>query len=186
MKESEARWHEENGLTVSVERPALPGDGPQTIASILEPILRTHPDAPALVGRHGRYDYRSLDAEVARAAAALHDLGLRAPDRVAACLPNDVDIVVAFLASQRLGLVWVGINRVLAGAEKHGSLVCAVGLASGTQHAVHPSVTEVDTHLRSERISIGGGSLKIDPEPVAIAGFAQPDVGYPGLLGQRI
>jgi acyl-CoA synthetase (AMP-forming)/AMP-acid ligase II len=111
-------WHQENGLTVSASRPALPGDGPQTIATMLDPIVRDNPEAPALVGRHGRYNYRELDAAVAQAAAALHGLGLRAPDRVAACLPNDVEIVIAFLASQRLGLVWVGINRPLAPAEK--------------------------------------------------------------------
>ncbi|MBW1883377.1 MAG: acyl--CoA ligase [Deltaproteobacteria bacterium] len=113
-----ARWHAENGLTISDSRPPLPGDGPQTIATLLEPMLRQHPDAPALVGRHGRYSYRELDAAVAVAAAALHGLGLRAPDRVAVCLPNDVDIVIAFLATQRLGLVWVGVNRPFAPAEK--------------------------------------------------------------------
>jgi acyl-CoA synthetase (AMP-forming)/AMP-acid ligase II len=85
---------------------------------MLEPMLRTRPDAPALVGRHGRYTYRELDAAVTRAAAALDTLGLGSLDRVAACLPNDVDIVIAFLATQRLGLVWVGINRALAPAEK--------------------------------------------------------------------
>ena len=111
-------WHAERGLVVSSERPPLPGDGPQTIAGLLEPWLAATPEAPALVGRHGRYSFRELEAAVADAARALHALGLRAPDRVAACLPNDVDIVIAFLASQRLGLVWVGVNSPLAPAEK--------------------------------------------------------------------
>jgi acyl-CoA synthetase (AMP-forming)/AMP-acid ligase II len=115
----DAAWHAANGLSLGSHRPALPGGGPQTIAELLERWVRQRPDAPALVGRHGRYGYRELDAAVARAAAAMHDLGLRAPDRIAACLPNDVDIVIAFLASQRLGLVWVGVNRALAAAEKH-------------------------------------------------------------------
>lgn len=118
MTRGDADWHRANGLTLSEARPPLPGEGPQTIAAILEPMLRTRPEAPALVGRHGRFSYRTLDAAVTRAAAALHALGLRAPDRVAACLPNDVDIVIAFLASQRLGLIWVGVNRPLAPAEK--------------------------------------------------------------------
>ncbi|MBJ19152.1 MAG: AMP-binding protein [bacterium] len=118
MTAGDTRWHEEKGLTISASRPPLPGGGPQTIATMLEPMLRTRPEAAALVGRHGRYNYRELDAAVTRAAAALHGLGLRAPDRIAACLPNDVDIVIAFLASQRLGLIWVGVNRPLAPAEK--------------------------------------------------------------------
>ncbi|MCR9095102.1 MAG: AMP-binding protein [bacterium] len=118
MNPESARWHEEHGLRVSAERPALPGGGIQTIADLLNPWVRETPDAPALVGRHGRFSYRELDTAVEAAAAALHALGLRAPDRIAACLPNDVDIVIAFLASQRLGLVWVGINRPLAPVEK--------------------------------------------------------------------
>ena len=115
---TDAAWHAANGLKPSRQRPPLPVEGPQTIKELLERWVLERPDAPALVGRHGRYSYRELDAAVARAASAMHDLGLRAPDRIAACLPNDVDIVIAFLASQRLGLVWVGVNRLLAAAEK--------------------------------------------------------------------
>ena len=37
-------------------------------------------------------------------------------------MPNDVEIVVAFLATQRLGAIWVGLNRALAGPEKHHML----------------------------------------------------------------
>ena len=75
----DAQWHQQNGLTVSASRPPLPGDGPQTIAAMLDPMVRARPDAPALVGRHGRYSYRELDDAVAKAAAALHAMGLRAP-----------------------------------------------------------------------------------------------------------
>ena len=40
--------------------------------------------------------------EVDRAAHVLAGLGSVRGDRVAACLPNDVDIVVAFLAAMRI------------------------------------------------------------------------------------
>jgi long-chain acyl-CoA synthetase len=39
-------------------------------------------------------------------------------DRVAASLPNDADVVVAFHGAMRLGAVWLGINRALAPPEK--------------------------------------------------------------------
>ena len=39
-------------------------------------------------------------------------------DRVAASLPNDTDVVVAFHGAMRLGAVWVGVNRALAPPEK--------------------------------------------------------------------
>jgi acyl-CoA synthetase (AMP-forming)/AMP-acid ligase II len=55
---------------------------------------------------------------VNRAARELAALGIGRGDRVAACLPNDVDLVIAFLATARLGAIWVGVNRPLAPPEK--------------------------------------------------------------------
>jgi len=109
---------DESGLMISESRPVIPGGGPQSVAELLDPVVAEHPDRLALVGRHGRLSYAKLDHAVNRAAAVLTALGLEAGDRVAACLPNDVDIVTAFLASQRLGAIWVGVNRPLAGPEK--------------------------------------------------------------------
>jgi acyl-CoA synthetase (AMP-forming)/AMP-acid ligase II len=103
---------------IGPERPAIPGGGPQSVAELLDPWVAGAPDQLALVGRSGRLSYRALDARAEAAARALSALGLASGDRVAACLPNDVDIVVAFLASQRLGAIWVGLNRPLAPREK--------------------------------------------------------------------
>ena len=100
------------------ERPAIPGGGPQSAAAVLDRGLAEDPGREALVGRHGRFSYAELDLAVNRAARVLSELGVRAGDRVAACLPNDVDIAVAFLAAMRAGAIWVGVNRVLAAPEK--------------------------------------------------------------------
>ncbi len=108
----------ELGLLPPAGRPAIPGGGPQSVAEILDPTLAEDPEREALVGRHGRLSYAELDREANRAAHALASLGLAPGDRVAACLPNDVEIAVAFLASQRLGAIWVGVNRALAPPEK--------------------------------------------------------------------
>lgn len=107
----------EHGL-LATARPERPDRGPRSVARVLCRGVAEAPDREALVGRSGRYSYAELDREVGRAAAALAALGLRSGDRVAACLPNDVDIVVAFLATARLGALWVGINRALAPPEK--------------------------------------------------------------------
>jgi len=109
---------DEHGLDVPDRRPVIPGGGPQTVAALLDPWVAERPQHPALIGRHGRLSYAELDAAVDVAAQALSDAGVRRGDRVAACLPNDVDIVVAFLASQRIAAVWVGVNRPLAAPEK--------------------------------------------------------------------
>ncbi len=108
----------DHGLLEPPRRPRLPGGRTQRISEVLDRVLAADPDRLALVGRSGRLSYRELDTAIDRAAAALGELGVAVGDRVAACLPNDVDIVVAFLATIRAGGIWVGVNRPLAGPEK--------------------------------------------------------------------
>lgn len=92
--------------------------GPQGVFDVLEGPLRDAPDHPAAVTRQRAVTYSELDDLADLAAGALDGLGVRPGDRVAASLPNDLDIVVAFHGAMRLGAVWVGINRALAVPEK--------------------------------------------------------------------
>ncbi len=118
MRPAPAQGPAAHGLRPPAARPAIPGGGPQGVAEVLDRALAEDPAREALVGRHGRLGYAALDDAANRAAAALAELGVRPGDRVAACLPNDVDLVVAFLACMRMGALWVGVNRVLAMPEK--------------------------------------------------------------------
>jgi acyl-CoA synthetase (AMP-forming)/AMP-acid ligase II len=77
---------------------------------------RLHADA--LIGSGTRYTYLELDAAVNAAAAGLQALSVKPGDRVAATLCNHPDLVVAFLATQRIGAIWLGINPGLAAPEK--------------------------------------------------------------------
>jgi len=106
-----------HGLIESPVKLPLPGK-PQHIGEILNCQVEQNPQGRALVGISAAYNYEELDREVNKACAALRSVGVNRYDRVAACLPNDVDIVIAFLATARLGAIWVGINRPLAGPEK--------------------------------------------------------------------
>jgi long-chain acyl-CoA synthetase len=105
-----------NGLVIPSTRPRLPV-GAQSIPEALASAVERAPDAEALVGRHARYTYAQLDDEVRRAAATLSALGLRPGDRIAASTANAPELVIAFLAAQHLGAIWVGVNRVLTAPE---------------------------------------------------------------------
>ncbi|MFL6204188.1 MAG: class I adenylate-forming enzyme family protein [Acidimicrobiales bacterium] len=91
---------------------------PASISRVLDGPLTGDPSREALVTRTRRLTYEDLDAEANRAAHALRELGLQRGDRVAASLPNDADVVIAFHGAMRLGAVWLGINRALAPPEK--------------------------------------------------------------------
>lgn len=138
-------------LVATEQRPAIPGDAPQTVSNVLAGPLARCPDRLALVGRHARYTYRELDAAVTQAASALHGLGVGPGDRVAASIANHPDIVIACLATMRLGAVWVGIARPLAPAEKAFMLADAeasVFLGDRTMAAQVESLREKIPSLR--------------------------------------
>lgn len=108
---------EEHGLIAPTAPPRDAG-GPGTVDRMLERLCAADPDWLALVGRSGRFSAGQLDDASKRVAGALRAAGVRPGDRVAASLPNDVAVVLAFLGAMRLGAIWVGINRPLAPPEK--------------------------------------------------------------------
>lgn len=96
-----------------------PGPAPlRPIARVLDAPLRAEPDATAVEAASGSLTYAQLDERADRAAGALWSLGVRPGDRVAACLPNDLGIVVAFHGTQRIGAVWAGIGEALSAPEQ--------------------------------------------------------------------
>ena len=95
-----------------------PPDGISTVAELVAHSAGAFGAAEALVGRFRRLTYAEVQTESERVAAGLATLGVGAGDRVAGCLANHPEIVIAFLATQRLGAIWVGVNRALAPPEK--------------------------------------------------------------------
>jgi len=86
---------------------------PATVGDLLDAAVARDATAPALVDAERRITYGELDHEVACAARVLADAGVRRGTGVAASAANGCDLVVAFLATMRLGARWVGIGRVL-------------------------------------------------------------------------
>jgi long-chain acyl-CoA synthetase len=91
---------------------------PRDIAAVLDRALEERPDAIAVEARSGSLTNRQLDAAASRAAGGLWECGVRPGDRLAASLPNDLAVVVAFHAAMRIGAIWVGIGSALALPEK--------------------------------------------------------------------
>ena len=189
-----------HGLVPSPSRPTIPGGGPQTVADVLARGLAQHPEREALVARSTRFTYAELDRAVDRAAHALVALGVRRFDRVAASLPNDADIVVAFLAVERIGAIWVGINRALAPPEKAYMLTDAgvvvlladatVASQLGTKRAALSELVHlVEVRAGEERsqwatlcASAPSGplpALEIDPFAPAAIAYTSGTTGFP-------
>lgn len=89
-----------------------------SIAHVLDTALAERPEATAIVAASGSWSYAELDVQANRAAGALWSLGVRPGDRVAACLPNDLDIVAAFHGAARIGAIWAGVGEALRATEQ--------------------------------------------------------------------
>jgi long-chain acyl-CoA synthetase len=127
------------GLVVRPAPRPIP-NGPRSVADVLADGVRRHPAREALVGRHARYTYAELDRAADAAAAALASAGIGPGDRVAASLPNQSEIVVAFLGAMRVGAVWVGISTALAPPERAYMLADAGARAMLTTPAIAASL----------------------------------------------
>jgi acyl-CoA synthetase (AMP-forming)/AMP-acid ligase II len=147
---------------------------PGTVARVLDRALAGDPDREALVTRSQRLTYAELDRLADRAAHALADLGVASGDRVAASLPNEADVVVAFHGAMRLGAVWVGVNQALAPPEKRWQLAdCGASLLLTDEPLADPGVPTVDVDgWRAALDAANGGPVGIEIDPYAPAGIA--------------
>jgi long-chain acyl-CoA synthetase len=147
---------------------------PATVARVLDRALADDPGREALVTRTRRLTYAELDRQANRAAHALAHLGVGTGDRVAACLPNEADVVVAFHGAMRLGAVWVGVNRALAPPEKRWQLAdCGASLLLTDEPLDDAGVPVAD--LAGWRAAVDAatdGPFGVDVDPFAPAGIA--------------
>jgi acyl-CoA synthetase (AMP-forming)/AMP-acid ligase II len=186
---------DEHGLVRRAPPRPIPG-GPRSVADVLDRMLDEHPGHEALVGRSARYTYAELDAHVDAATCALLRLGVRPGDRVAASLPNDTPIVVAFLAAMRLGAIWVGISTALAPPElRHilrdcaaATLLATPAVAAGAVTADSPAVRvlTVDADGRGEwpqALAAARGErprrAPVDPHAPAAIAYTSGTTGFP-------
>jgi long-chain acyl-CoA synthetase len=173
-------------------RPLSPPGVSPTVAGLLGPALATTPLAEALVGRHSRYNYEALNRAVTAAAAGLESIGVTQGARIAASSSNQPDIVIAFLATMRLGAIWVGIAPPLAPPEKayqlrdSGAQTFLADARAAEQMAPHRSeLPDLVNVVRMEPGETGGPWARLlaehadrAPSPRAIDPFAPAAISY--------
>jgi len=161
----------------------IDGSGrPGTIARVLDAALASRPHATAIEAASGAWSYAELDDRARRAAGALWSLGVRPGDRVAACLPNDLDIVAAFHGAQRIGAVWAGIGEALSANEQQGlhDLCEPVVVLAGPRY-LPDSPGRVDPGRWAELTARDEAAPPIETDPDAPAGisFTSGTSGHP-------
>jgi long-chain acyl-CoA synthetase len=168
------------GSTVSRER-AVASRIP-TIAGLLGPVLASRPAGPAVVARSGTLTYAELDAAADAAAGALWELGVRPGDRVAACLPNDLEIVIAFHGTQRIGAVWAGIGEALTAVEQQAlaDVVSPTVILAGQKCALDGSpVVDARRWAQLTGARYRAPPVAIDPHAPAGIAFSSGTTGAP-------
>jgi len=146
---------------------------PRPIARVLDAALAARPHAPAVEAASGVWSYAELDDRARRAAGALWSLGVRPGDRVAACLPNDLDIVAAFHGAQRIGAVWAGIGEALSPGEQRGLYeLCAPSVVLAGPRCRLTAPECVDPDRWAELMSRDESAPQVETELDAPAGIA--------------
>ncbi|MET0545079.1 MAG: class I adenylate-forming enzyme family protein [Caulobacterales bacterium] len=132
-----------DGLRRGLEPAAMPF-GHSSIAAMVANL--PHSDEIALKDAFGTLSYSKLSERIAKACAVLSDFGVSRGTIVAASAPNHSDLVVAFLAAQCMGAVWLGFNRTLVTAEKVNLLV-----DSGAEILICDDVVATALEMERER-----------------------------------
>jgi long-chain acyl-CoA synthetase len=163
-----------------------------TLARLLVDTAARVPERAALVVDGVRTTYADLDRRSARAAGALHALGIGRGDAVALVLPNSVESVAAFNGVLRLGAVAVPLNPLLSDRELDERIadsgarhVDVSALDGAALHGVaDPAPDEAAVVLytsgtsgRPKRVELTQAGLRLNAEATADAlGLREDDV----------
>jgi len=113
--------HEREALLIA-SRGAAVDVGELTLAEQVAGWARTTPDAPALEAGDVRLSYREFDARIDRMARALQVRGAAAGTLVALNLPRSADLLVAMLASWRIGAGYLPLDPEWPAARRRAVL----------------------------------------------------------------
>jgi long-chain acyl-CoA synthetase len=175
---------------------------PPNVSRVFDVELEHDPNRLAVTTRSGATTYAELDARANQCARALREWGVRPGERVSACLPNDIDILIAFHGVMRLGAIWVGINQALSPPEKaymlsdSGTCLLLCDEATASQVEAHrSSLAELRDIVPLGTAGTGGSAGRwrasleaesgarfesaIDPHAPAAIAYTSGTTGYP-------
>ncbi|MDG2027769.1 MAG: AMP-binding protein [Acidimicrobiales bacterium] len=160
--------------------------GPRSLAALLDEPLASTPDKLALIDGDRTWTYAELDVAIERTAAAMAAAGIQRGSRVAWTLPNCAELPVGFLATQRLGALWLGVNAPLAAPEKEFLLDDAevthyIGTPDALMAAKGPAVLidGDDWRARVAAAEPGRPAVSIDPHAPAAIAYTSGTTGRP-------
>lgn len=130
--------------------------GPPSIAALLDDLGTR--DGIALIDRDGAISYHALAIAVDAAAAGLQARGVGVGSVVAASCANHNELIIAFLATQRIGAIWIGINRALAPPEKRALLADSRAMLFLATADIAAEVDAAAAEAPLATMTIGGGA----------------------------
>ena len=131
-------------------------DFPASLAERVRELARTRPTDSAFYVEDRVLDWAGYDAAADRLARILIALGLQPGERVAVWLPDGPAFHVAFQATERAGLVCLGLGARCGERE----LTHLLGLADVTTLVSAPSMGSVDAAARVESLRRAGVDLR--------------------------
>src|SRR5271157_4512000 len=116
------------------------------IGALLPRHARYRPDHLALVVGDQRLTYQGLNAAVNRLANALLANGIAKGDKIATVLPNCLELMVAYWAAAKTGIVIVPMSTLM---QDHG-LATLLQDSDSVAVLAEASFAEILTHIRGE------------------------------------
>lgn len=158
----EALSQDERDSLLAISRGPQFEHEPVCVHTLVEQQVQATPDAVAVSGSDATLSYGELDANANRLASYLHSLGVTAGAPVGICLPRDSSMLVALLATLKIGAHYVPLDP-----DYPAERLAFILQDSGAAVVISKSVLAERVPKTEARVVL------LDTESVAIA--AQPD-----------
>jgi long-chain acyl-CoA synthetase len=149
-----------------------------SLADLPEARAGAEPHAPALADDAVALDNAAFADRVARAAALLDRLGVRAGDVVAIAMPNRVELVIALFAAWRLGAASTPVNPALTPTEMQYQMDDA-GAKVVIGDGLELDATVVDADALAAEPSAYRAPADIRPDSLALLIYTSGTTGRP-------